>query len=69
VPDDAPSELSEEEHQALKRLDDAGGILRRWPVRRTIALSLQWRGYVMNFSDFVLLTDAGREALRREENG
>jgi hypothetical protein len=69
VPDDAPCELTEEERRALVLLDKASGILSRWPVGRAVALSLQRRGYVMNVSDFVLLTDAGREALRHRENG
>jgi hypothetical protein len=64
VPGDAPSELTDEERQALGQLDKAGGTLSRWPVGRAIALPLQRHGYVMNFSDFVLLTEAGREALQ-----
>jgi hypothetical protein len=67
VPDDAPADLTVEERQALGQLDEAGGVLSRWPVGRAVALPLQRRGYVMNFSDFVLLTDDGRAALRGEE--
>ena len=67
MPGEAPSELTDEERQALTQLDEASGTLSRWPVGRAIALPLQRRGYVMNFSDFVLLTEAGREALRRKD--
>jgi hypothetical protein len=68
VPDDAPPELTDEERRALELLDEVSGTLSRWPVERAIALSLQRRGYVMNFSDFVVLTDAGREALERGQD-
>jgi hypothetical protein len=67
VPDDAPAGLTDEERQALRQLDEAGGVLSRWPVGRAVALSLQRRGYVMNFSGFVVLTKAGRAALQRED--
>jgi hypothetical protein len=66
---ECPFELSDPERRALMLLDEPSGILSRWPVGRPIALPMQRRGYVMNFSDFVLLTEAGREALRREEDG
>jgi hypothetical protein len=67
VPDEGPAELTDEERQALKQLDQADGALSRWPVGRAIALPLQRHGYVMHFSDFVVLTKARRAALRREE--
>jgi hypothetical protein len=66
VPGEAPDDLTDEERQALMQLDNAGGILCRWPVGRSTALSLQRRGYVVNFSDFVLLTESGRATLRRD---
>ena len=69
MPGEALPGLTDEERQVLGQLDEAGGTLSRWPVGRAIALPLQRRGYVMNFSDFVLLTEAGRDALQREEEG
>jgi hypothetical protein len=58
-----PTELTDTERGALQQLADADGILSRWPVGRGVTRSLREREYVVVFSDFVLLTDTGREAL------
>ena len=63
-----PTELTDTEGRALQQLADADGILSRWPVGRTVTRSLLQRDYVVVFSEFVILTDAGREALTERES-
>jgi hypothetical protein len=68
--DQAPSgHLTAEERQALELLHSADGVLARWPVGRVVAQALSRKGLVSVYPEFVLLTDAGRQALaeKREE--
>jgi hypothetical protein len=62
-----PIELTDTERRALQQLADADGILSRWPVGRAVTRSLRQRDYVVVFSEFVMLTDAGRETLAGRE--
>jgi hypothetical protein len=62
-----PTELTDTERRALQQLADAGGILSRWPVGRAVTRSLRQGDYVVVFSEFVMLTDAGRETLAGRE--
>jgi hypothetical protein len=64
-----PTELTDTERQALQQLADADGILSRWPVGRSVTRSLGQRDYVVVFSEFVILTDAGRDALAERQSG
>jgi hypothetical protein len=63
-----PTELTDRERGALQQLVDADGIVSRWPVGRAVTRSLYQRRYVVVFSDFVILTDAGRKALTEQES-
>jgi hypothetical protein len=63
-----PTELTDTERRALQQLAEADGVLHRWPVGRAVARSLRQRDYVVIFSEFVMLTDAGRDALAGGES-
>jgi hypothetical protein len=60
---ETPTDLTDAERRALHLLADTGGIASRWPVGRDMTSRLRQRGFVMVFSEFVILTDEGREAL------
>lgn len=62
-----PTELTDGERRALQQLHDASGTLSRWPVGRSVTSSLRQRRYVVVFSEFVILTKAGRNALAKRE--
>jgi hypothetical protein len=57
-------ELTAAEWAALQQLADAShSVVARWPVGRAIALALIRRGLVYACSEWVWLTEAGRQAL------
>jgi hypothetical protein len=57
-------ELTAAERAALQQLADASSsVVANWPVGRTIALALIRRGLVNGCSEWVWLTQAGRQAL------
>jgi hypothetical protein len=57
-------ELTTAEWAALQQLADARtSVVSRWHVGRAVALSLTRRGLVRSCSEWVWLTDAGRQAL------
>ena len=59
-----PLELTTAEWAALQQLADAStSVVSRWQVGRTVALSLIRRGLVHSCSEWVWLTEAGRQAL------
>ena len=60
----APPELTTAEWAALQQLADAStSVVSRWHVGRAVALSLTRRGLVRSCSEWVWLTEAGRQAL------
>jgi hypothetical protein len=62
--DPAPPELTTAEWAALQQLDDAStSVVSRWHVGRTVALALIRHGLVHSCSEWVWLTEAGRQAL------
>ena len=62
--DPAPPELTTGEWAALQQLDDAStSVVSRWHVGRTVALTLIRHGLVHSCSEWVWLTEAGRQAL------
>jgi hypothetical protein len=62
--DPAPPELTTAEWAALQQLDDAStSVVSRWHVGRIVALALIRHGLVHSCSEWVWLTEAGRQAL------
>jgi hypothetical protein len=60
----APLQLTTAEWAALQQLADAStSVVSRWHVGRTVALTLIRRGLVRSCSEWVWLTEAGRQAL------
>lgn len=60
----APPELTTAEWAALQQLADAStSVVSRWHVGRTVALALIRHGLVHSCSEWVWLTEAGRQAL------
>jgi len=60
----APPELTTAEWAALQQLADAStSVVSRWQVGRAVALGLTRRGLVRSCSEWVWLTEAGRQAL------
>jgi DNA-binding NarL/FixJ family response regulator len=60
----APAQaLAAAERAALEQLEAADGYATRWPVGRQVTRSLASRQLVVVASDYVLLTEAGRQAL------
>jgi hypothetical protein len=60
----APPELTTAEWAALQQLADAStSVVSRWHVGRAVALSLTRRSLVRSCSEWVWLTEAGRQAL------
>jgi DNA-binding NarL/FixJ family response regulator len=55
--------LTATERAALEQLEASDGYATRWPVGRQVTRSLASRQLVMVASDYVLLTQAGRQAL------
>jgi hypothetical protein len=69
-PEQARTGLTSEERAALELLERAHGHLpgADWLVGRATARSLVKRRLVFVMDELVFLTDAGREALRREDD-
>jgi hypothetical protein len=69
-PDPAGAGLTSEERAALELLERAHGHLpgADWLVGRATARSLTRRRFVFVMDELVFLTDAGREALRRDDD-
>ena len=66
----APPEFTTAEWAALQQLADAStSVVSRWHVGRTVALSLIRRGLVHSCSEWVWLTEAGRQALSAAPTG
>jgi hypothetical protein len=64
----APDEgLTAAECDALHRLDRADGVLARWPAGQVLTRTLSRKGLVRVYPEFVLLTDAGRQALAADQ--
>jgi len=64
------SRISAEEWAALRRLADAhASVVARWPVGRVVAQGLIRRGLVHGCSEWVWLTEPGRQALDTEQHG
>ena len=60
----APAVLTTAERVALQQLADASSsVVSRWHVGRTVALTLIRRGLVHSCSEWVWLTEVGRQAL------
>lgn len=59
--------LTAKERQALDQLHRADGVLARWPVGRVLTRTLSRKGLVRVYPEFVLLTDAGRQALAADQ--
>ena len=60
----APPQLTTAEWAALQQLADAStSVVSRWQVGRAVALPLTRRGLVHSCSEWVWLTEAGRQAL------